>query len=67
MRAPLFEEKVVNFLVELAKVTDKTVPREELYQEEEERQRGRLTRRLRAAMLARIVEDEGWTAWLKSF
>ena len=25
VRAPLFEEKVVNFLVELAKVTDKTV------------------------------------------
>ena len=36
VRAPLFEEKVVNFLVELAKVTDKTVPREELYQDEED-------------------------------
>jgi trigger factor len=36
IRAPIFEEKVVNFLVELAKVTDKTVPREELYKEEDE-------------------------------
>ena len=36
VRAPLFEEKVVNFLVELAKVTDKTVPREELYRDEED-------------------------------
>ncbi len=36
VRAPLFEEKVVNFLVELAKVTDKTVAREELYRDEED-------------------------------
>ncbi len=36
VRAPLFEEKVVNFLVELAKVTDKTVSREELYKDDED-------------------------------
>jgi trigger factor len=36
IRAPIFEEKVVDFLVELAKVTDKEVTREELYKEEEE-------------------------------
>ena len=36
IRAPLFEEKVVDFIVELAKVTEKTVSREELYQEDEE-------------------------------
>jgi trigger factor len=36
VRAPLFEEKVVNFLVELAKVTDKTVSREELYRDEDD-------------------------------
>jgi len=36
VRAPLFEEKVVNFLVELAKVTDKPVTREELYRDEED-------------------------------
>ncbi len=36
VRAPIFEEKVVDFLVELAKVTDKTVSREELYREDEE-------------------------------
>jgi trigger factor len=36
VRAPLFEEKVVDFLVELAKVTDKQVSREELYKEDEE-------------------------------
>ena len=35
LRAPLFEEKVVDFLVELADVTEKTVPRERLYQEED--------------------------------
>jgi trigger factor len=36
VRAPLYEEKVVDFLVELAKVTDKPVSREELYKEDEE-------------------------------
>ena len=30
LRAPIFEEKVVDFLLELVKVTDKTVSREEL-------------------------------------
>jgi trigger factor len=36
LRAPIFEEKVVDFLVELADVTDKKVSREELFKEEEE-------------------------------
>jgi trigger factor len=36
LRAPIFEEKVVDFLVELAKVTDRPVSREELYKEDEE-------------------------------
>jgi trigger factor len=36
LRAPLFEDKVVNFLVELATVTDKPVSREELFKEDEE-------------------------------
>jgi trigger factor len=35
LRAPIFEEKVVDFLLELAKVTDKQVPREELYKDDE--------------------------------
>jgi trigger factor len=35
LRAPIFEEKVIDFLVELAKVTEKTVPREELYKEDD--------------------------------
>jgi trigger factor len=35
LRAPLFEEKVVDFLVELATVTDSKVSREELFKEEE--------------------------------
>jgi trigger factor len=35
LRAPIFEEKVVDFLVELADVTEKTVPREQLYKEED--------------------------------
>lgn len=36
LRAPLFEEKVVDFLLELAQVTDKKVPREELFKEDED-------------------------------
>jgi trigger factor len=36
MRAPLFEDKVVDFLIELAEVEDKPVSREELYKEDEE-------------------------------
>ena len=35
-RAPIFEDKVVDFLVELAKVTEKPVSREELYKDEDE-------------------------------
>jgi trigger factor len=36
IRAPIYEEKVVDFLLELAKVTDKTVTKEELYKEDED-------------------------------
>ena len=36
LRAPLFEDKVVDFLLELADVTDKQVSREELFKEDEE-------------------------------
>ena len=36
VRAPLFEEKVVDFLLELANVTEKKVTKEELYKEEDE-------------------------------
>ncbi|HVZ53136.1 MAG TPA: trigger factor [Pseudolabrys sp.] len=35
LRAPIFEEKVVDFLVELATVTENKVSREELYKEDE--------------------------------
>jgi trigger factor len=35
LRAPIFEEKVVDFIVELAEVSDKPVSREELYRTEE--------------------------------
>jgi trigger factor len=35
LRAPIFEEKVVDFIVELADVTDKKVTREELLKEED--------------------------------
>jgi trigger factor len=35
VRAPLYEEKVVDFLVELADVTDKAVSTEELYSDED--------------------------------
>ena len=36
LRAPLFEDKVVDFLLELVEVTDKQVSREELFKEDEE-------------------------------
>lgn len=36
LRAPIYEEKVVDFIIELAKVTEKKVPREELYREDAE-------------------------------
>jgi trigger factor len=36
LRAPLFEDKVVDFVLELAEVTDKKVTREELFKEDAE-------------------------------
>ena len=36
LRAPLFEDKVVDFLLELVKTSEKTVSREELYRDEDE-------------------------------
>jgi trigger factor len=36
LRAPLFEDKVVDFLLELANVTEKPVSREELFKEDED-------------------------------
>ena len=36
LRAPLFEDKVVDFLTELAEVADKKVSREELFKEDDE-------------------------------
>jgi trigger factor len=35
LRAPIFEEKVVDYLLELASVTEKEVSREELFKEDE--------------------------------
>jgi trigger factor len=36
VRAPIYEDKVVDFIVELAKVTERKVPREELYKSDDE-------------------------------
>jgi trigger factor len=36
LRAPIFEDKVIDFILELAKINDKTVSREDLYKEDEE-------------------------------
>ncbi len=36
LRAPLFEDKVVDFLIELANVTDQQVSRDELFKDDEE-------------------------------
>jgi trigger factor len=35
LRAPIYEDKVVDFILELAKVTEKKVTREELYRDED--------------------------------
>jgi trigger factor len=35
LRAPIFEDKVVDFVLELAKVNEKTVSREDLYKDDE--------------------------------
>jgi trigger factor len=35
LRAPIFEEKVVDFVLELATVTEKSVTREELFKEDQ--------------------------------
>ncbi len=35
IRAPIFEDKVIDYILELAKVTDKKVTREELYKDDE--------------------------------
>jgi len=35
LRAPIFEDKVIDFVLELAKVTEKTVSREELFKDDE--------------------------------
>jgi trigger factor len=36
LRAPIYEDKVVDFLLELAEVTEKKVPRDELYKEDDD-------------------------------
>ena len=36
LRAPLFEEKVVDFISELASVTEKKVSREDLFKQDED-------------------------------
>jgi trigger factor len=37
LRAPIYEDKVVDFILELANVTDKKVTREELYKDDDEK------------------------------
>jgi trigger factor len=37
LRAPIYEDKVVDFILELANVTDKKVTREELYKDEDDK------------------------------
>jgi trigger factor len=36
LRAPIFEEKVIDFILELAQITEKSVSKEELFKEDEE-------------------------------
>jgi trigger factor len=37
LRAPIFEDKVIDFILELAQVTEKKVSREELLKEEDDK------------------------------
>ena len=37
LRAPIYEDKVVDFLLELANVTEKKVTREELFKDDDEK------------------------------
>jgi trigger factor len=37
LRAPIFEDKVVDFILELANVTEKKVTRDELYKDDDEK------------------------------
>ena len=60
MRAPIYEEKVVDFLVELAKVTDKPVSREELYKDDEDEKAPPPDCRRRDALAARIGNKDMW-------
>ncbi len=41
LRAPIYEEKVVDFLLELVKVTEKPVASEELYRDDEDEAKGK--------------------------
>ena len=36
LRAPIFEDKVIDYILELANVSEKKVSREDLYKEDEE-------------------------------
>ncbi len=40
VRAPIFEDKVINFVLEMAKVTEKKVSREDLYRDDDEAKAG---------------------------
>jgi trigger factor len=40
IRAPIFEDKVIDFVVELADVTDKQVSREELLRDDDDEKLG---------------------------
>ena len=51
LRAPIYEDKVVDFILELANVTEKKVTREDLYKDDEREER-RL-RRVRTALRLR--------------
>ena len=64
LRAPIYEEKVVDFLLELAKVTEKKVTREELYKDEDETawRSGGLTRACALAIADAPIARHGGAA-----
>ena len=53
LRAPIYEDKVVDFILELANVTEKKVSRDELYKDDEEAEKSRRLTAIRPALRLR--------------
>ncbi len=59
LRAPIYEDKVVDFILELANVTEKKVTREDLYKDDEAEKSARLIRCVSPALRLRQRKRRG--------